>query len=317
MPDINNEQDKNTFSLLSTPQFTFSKQDSGDTKKKRCFSGIAYSGEEITGHWYWGNLVFDLSTMSVPDKLPALLDHDSSKRCGYVTEHTIDSSTGFSVGGNLLSNQYGTEVSNDSDDGFPWQMSVRIDPGSVEEVKAGNNVVVNNKTFSGPITIFRNSTISEVSFTALGWDTKTSAVALSKKPDQFSKESNMAMTDDERKEMDKLKADLDAANELNRNLTEQFSKQKTDKRLADIAAFCKDTGQEFKADSEETKSFAAMSDTVFESSTALLKAQFSKMKTNTVNNSLFSHTATSGTEQSGTTASQESPLLKNAKQRSK
>ena len=31
-----------------------------DGKNKRTFSGVAYSGEVITEHWYWDRVVFDL-----------------------------------------------------------------------------------------------------------------------------------------------------------------------------------------------------------------------------------------------------------------
>jgi hypothetical protein len=42
----------------------------------------------------------------------------------------------------LLSNKYGQEVAQDSDEGYPWQMSVYIDPGSIEEVERGEVVLM-------------------------------------------------------------------------------------------------------------------------------------------------------------------------------
>lgn len=309
-------EETKTFSLNVVPEFSFAMQgNEGEQKKQRTFSGLAYSGEKIDGHWYWGDLVFDLSTMSVPNKLPALLDHDAGKRCGYVTAFNIDQTAGFNVAGNLLSNKYGSEVTNDSDEGFPWQMSVRIDPGSVEEVNSGNTVIVNGRSFNGPITIFRNSTISEVSFTALGWDSNTTATALSKQ-NQLSKEQDMAMTDAEKKELDDLKAANTALQAENAGFKDQFSKLQADKRMGEVEAFYKETKQEFSADSDEVKAFAAMPEALFKSTTDTLKAQFAKTPA-TVNPNLFSHQAQTGGEVPGsTTASKESPLLADAKKRS-
>lgn len=316
MPEIN-EQDKNTFTLTTKPEFSFSNMENETEKKKRSFSGVAYSGEKITGHWYWGDLVFDLSTMSVPNKLPALLDHLSSQRCGFVENYSINDNEGFTVKGTLLSNKHGREISDDSDEGFPWQMSVRINPGSVEEVASNTSVSVNGRMFQGPITVFRNSNISEVSFTALGWDSNTSAVALSKQSTLQSKEHNMAMTEQEQNDFNKLQQDVERLTAENAALVAQFSKAREDKRLDEIKSFCKDTNQEFVADSEETKAFSAMSDDVFLSSTNMLKAQFSKINNSNKNSLLFSHQANEGEVQGGTTTSQESPLVKNAKERSK
>ncbi len=33
-----------------------------------------------------------------------------------------------------MSNEFGAQVAQDSDDGFPWQMSVRIEPTAIEEI---------------------------------------------------------------------------------------------------------------------------------------------------------------------------------------
>jgi hypothetical protein len=70
----------------------------------------------------------------------------------------------ITVTGDFLSNAKAREVVDDADDGYPFQMSMFIDPGSVEEVAADQTVIVNGKTLQGPITIFRGGRIREVSF---------------------------------------------------------------------------------------------------------------------------------------------------------
>ena len=66
--------DNRLFTFAAQP--TFSLDDSG-AKSKRKFAGVAYSGEVIPQHPYWGNVIFDLTSMSITTagvvntKLPA------------------------------------------------------------------------------------------------------------------------------------------------------------------------------------------------------------------------------------------------------
>jgi hypothetical protein len=157
----------------------------------RRFSGIGYSGEPIIGHPYWGTVAFDLSGMQIPNPMPILLGHDPDKIVGH--------SQSFSTAGSLklegiLSRvtEFGSHVEKLSDEGFPWQMSVRIKPSVIEELMPGVTAEVNGRTLQGPAVIFRKSKVSETSFTPIGWDDKTSATALSlttiKKEDDMSAE---------------------------------------------------------------------------------------------------------------------------------
>lgn len=143
---------------------------------KRTFKGVAYSGEVIEDHAWWGNLVFDLDTMSIKTPLAALIDHKSSQRVGVMREFNISNESGLSVSGDLLTNEEAKRFIQDSDDGFPWQMSVYIEPATIEKLDRGE-VVVNGRTIQAPITIFRGGKIREVSFCAIGADSNTEAVA--------------------------------------------------------------------------------------------------------------------------------------------
>jgi len=64
------------------------------------------------------------------------------------------------------------------DKGFPWQLSVGIWPASIEEVLAGASIPLNGTTLRGPLTIFRNSRIREVSVCAIGADRGAAATIL-------------------------------------------------------------------------------------------------------------------------------------------
>ncbi|QQN89425.1 MULTISPECIES: hypothetical protein [Acinetobacter] len=236
-------------------------------KKKRTFSGVAYSGEVITDHWYWDRIVFDLDSMQIKGRIPALLDHSTRQRAGAINSHSIDHQNGLTVSGDLMSNEFGTQVAQDSDDGFPWQMSVRIEPSAVEEIQAGASVTVNGKLHQGPITVFRGGRIREVSFCALGADDNTNAVAASHSPKQFNQPEDTDVT-----ELEKAQAKITELEGQVNTLTEQNKQFAAAKREAEITALGKDLGKEFS--DEDVEEMKKLDDSAFAFSAKQLR-QFS------------------------------------------
>lgn len=232
-------------------------------KKKRTFSGVAYSGEVITDHWYWDRIIFDLDSVQIKGRIPALLDHSTRQRAGAINSHSIDHQNGLTVTGDLMSNEFGTQVAQDSDDGFPWQMSVRIEPSSVEEIAADKTVFVNGKTHQGPITVFRGGRIREVSFCALGADDNTNAVAASHSPKNFNQPEDTDV------DLEQAKAKIKEHEQTISGLQDQVKKFATDKRNADIDALAKALNKEFSAD--EKSKFAEMPDDAFDLMAGTLK----------------------------------------------
>lgn len=268
-----------------------------ETSDLRKFNGTAYSGEPIQGHYYWGDVIFDLESMQIDTPLAALLDHDTGRRVGVVTQFTKDNETGLKVSGDLLTNPYGQQVASDSDEGFPWQMSVYIDPSSVEEVERGQ-VVVNGRTLNAPITIFRGGRIREVSFCALGADDNTSAVAAShqSKTYQFKQEDTNVT------ELEQAKAAQKQAETERDNALAELKQFKATKRTEDIAALQTELNTAFSA--EDMKTYSEMDDSMFGFAAKQLR-QFStkppenqnQQQNNTVPPHLahlFSHQATGG-----------------------
>lgn len=236
-------------------------------KKKRTFSGIAYSGEVITDHWYWDRIVFDLDSMQIKGRIPALLDHSTRQRAGAINSHSIDHQNGLTVSGDLMSNEFGTQVAQDSDDGFPWQMSVRIEPSAVEEIQAGASVTVNGKLHQGPITVFRGGRIREVSFCALGADDNTNAVAASHSPKQFNQPEDTDVTELEKAQQAKEQAERERDDALT-----ELKQSKAQKRADEIAALEAELKTQFSA--EDKTAYTNMDDSVF-SFTAKQLRQFS------------------------------------------
>ena len=271
-------------------------------KKKRTFSGIAYSGEVITDHWYWDRIIFDLDSMSIKGRIPALLDHSSRQRAGAINTHSINHQSGLTVSGDLMTNEFGTQVAQDSDDGFPWQMSVRIDPSAIEEIQAGASVTVNGKVHQGPITVFRGGRIREVSFCALGADDNTNAVAASHTPKNFNQPEDTDVT-----ELEKAQAAQKQAETERDNALADIKKFKADKREEDIKALEVTLKKQFSA--EEKTSYTNMDDSSFVFMSQQL-TQFSAGGQTPAGQSqqqtvpphlqhLFSHQATGGQGQGG------------------
>lgn len=184
---------------------------------RRRFKGVGYTGDMIFNHPYWGNVVFDLSLMNVPEKMPILRDHYLERIVGHSDKFEISTQTGLELEGFLSkSTPFGQEVIALSDEGFPWQMSVRIKPDRIEEVSAGASFTVNGKAFTGPAIIFRESNILETSFTPTGWDRGTSASAMSR----TNKEEDTQMSKELEDKIKELTGKIETLEAANKQLTD-------------------------------------------------------------------------------------------------
>lgn len=233
--------------------------------KPRTFKGIAFSGDLITD-WY-RPVVFDMASTAMNDRIPALLNHDKDKPIGVITGYSFDNATGMNIEGTFLKNVDSVRVIDDAEAGLLWQMSVGIRPGSVEEVRAGASVQVNGRTFSGPIEIWRNNRVREVSFCTVGADDKTSASIFSLS--NPSEEQTMDLTQAQARigELEQQIADLNKQNAA-------FAAAK---RESEINALMAETGVQLD---EATKTaFAAMPDSAFAAAANFAKAQALKTGT--------------------------------------
>jgi hypothetical protein len=147
-----------------------------DTHARRSFSGIAYSGELLTGGWD-GRLAIDLESLTLPATCPVLLQHDRAQRVGSCKLAVADGA--LTCAGTLLSNPAAQQLAADADEGFPWQLSVHAEAGRTEEILPGAAVAVNGRTLAGPLTVLRQTRIRELSFTPTGVDHQTEAHVLS------------------------------------------------------------------------------------------------------------------------------------------
>lgn len=167
------------FHFLAPAEFAADTEAGANARRK--VRGVAYSGEVVTGHSYWDAVVFDLATTKVEGRIPLLVDHDRSKRAGFAVLAITDRIEFQDA--EMLDNETGRSVAADADAGFPWQLSVHIQPSRIERLEAGQMATVNGRTVEGPAAIFRQSLIREVSFTPTGADHRTAAQVFAAEPD--------------------------------------------------------------------------------------------------------------------------------------
>lgn len=135
----------------------------------RTVEGVAYSGKPILNHAHWGDVIFDLNSTRSRSVIPLLLQHNSGKIAGYTETVSIDDAILFK-GTLLQTSDAGREIARLCDEGFPWQMSVHIQPDYTINVIQEH---INGHLFSG--TVFKDSVIREISFCPVGADGNTSA----------------------------------------------------------------------------------------------------------------------------------------------
>lgn len=202
----------------------------------RKFSGVANSGKPF--NHYGEMVVVDLSDITYKDNVPALLLHDRAQRAGFgalsVSNHQL------LMDGMLLNNIYGREVADESDAGFPWQMSVHVNANSIHELGQNETATVNGQTVTGPMIILKNCSVSEVSFTPTGVDSETNAVALADSgiPNSSTTTTQTNLDKDNTMELEEALAALAAKEEENEKLKAENAdlKAKAEKAEADAKA---------------------------------------------------------------------------------
>lgn len=137
-------------------------------------------------------MVVDLDTIDLSQqRIPALYDHwaDESSIVGQVESMRIEgpNKTPPLIAEGIFTPRASTSAQSDyaravierADAGYQWQVSIGGDPASVEEVTAGNSVIVNGRSYAGPVLVARGVVLREISFVVIGADRRTTAVVAS------------------------------------------------------------------------------------------------------------------------------------------
>ena len=289
MPEEVKDYLKHQFTAVNVP---ISVNEDGE-KKRRTFDAEVYSGGRIDNHYYWGRsgVVIDLQGLQLKSKIGLVEEHFGGKRVGVATSYEVN--TKFSAKGHFLSNPKAKEIVQDIDEEYPFQMSWWADPESIEEIAPGKTVFVNGQEFTGPIHIFRNVRVHEITICGVGADTQTSVQAFSGKTNP----SEPQPEETDVTELEKAQAEIATLKLKNTELETQNKQFAAAKREAEITALGKDLGKEFSA--EDITEMKALDESTFAFSAKQLR-QFSVTKppeqktpgTNPALAHLFSHQAT-------------------------
>ena len=253
MPEETKDCLKHQFTAVNVP---ISVNEDGE-KKRRTFDAEVYSGGRIDNHYYWGRsgVVIDLQGMQLKSKIGLVEEHFGGKRVGVATSYEVN--TKFSAKGHFLSNPKAKEIVQDIDEEYPFQMSWWADPESIEEIAPGKTVFVNGQEFTGPIHIFRNVRVHEITICGVGADTQTSVQAFSGKTNP----SEPQPEDTDVTELEKAQAAQKQAETERDNALADIKKFKADKREEDIKALEVTLKKQFST--EEKASYTNMDDSSF------------------------------------------------------
>lgn len=151
--------------------------------KLPAFTMIANNGNPMMLQGWRYPVVLDFTGLNIPaQNRPIRFNHDSEQGVGHTTDIKVDAGKLIARGVISRDTPAAREVVSSSKNGFPWQASVGANADEVEFIKSGESVVVNGKTFEGPLNVARAATLGEISFVDLGADDQTSAsVAAAKK----------------------------------------------------------------------------------------------------------------------------------------
>lgn len=162
----------------------------GDAAAPRTFEIDVYTGEPMAIFPWDHPVVIDLDTLDLTaQSIPALYDHcpDIDYVVGQVNalrveNGTLKASGRFVVTDTPIERNYALKVITRADKGYQWQASIGGMPSAVETYKAGEQIVVNGRSYTGPCHVARGVVPREVSFVVLGGDRRTSAIVARKTP---------------------------------------------------------------------------------------------------------------------------------------
>jgi len=145
-----------------------------DSKAPATMHGVAYSGDAVD--LGMETIVIDLETLDASVPMPLLFAHDHGADIGVVSAIDNDGKT-LTLTATLFDDvdARAADIVAKARRGMPYQLSVGVFDGSVDQIGEGNTATVNGRTFNGPISIVRGGTLREVSVVTLGADPHTEA----------------------------------------------------------------------------------------------------------------------------------------------
>lgn len=148
--------------------------DEGDKKGPPTFEGVGYSGGVVPRQTLNIKLdadyIIDLSGFTPGRNVKANLDHKNNQRVGHLTAVENDKKQVAVAGVLSAATAHRDEVANSSTDQYGWEVSIEADLESPKKLDVGKTAIVNGRNVTGPLYIFRKSTLTGLGFVSNGAD---------------------------------------------------------------------------------------------------------------------------------------------------
>jgi len=149
------------------------------------FHMVAYTGGQMRVAAWRYPVVVDLAGLTIPSQSrPIRFGHDASSGVGHTDAIRVENGQLVAMGVVSRDTAAAREIVVSSKNGFPWQASIGASVDEFEFVKENQKVLVNGRSFDGPVNVVRKSTLGEISFVDLGADSATSAQVAAIRPQQ-------------------------------------------------------------------------------------------------------------------------------------
>lgn len=144
--------------------------------KPRRFAIEAYDGGPLPVAGFDLPVIVDLSSTEFPAAMPLLIDHEATVEATVGSTDTIENNgQTLRIGGLVTaSSPKALAVVEQHDKGQRWQASIGVRIGQLQEIQAGQVVVVNKQQFRGPVLVARRNQCFETSVLPAGADWTTS-----------------------------------------------------------------------------------------------------------------------------------------------
>lgn len=135
--------------------------------------GVAYTGAVL--HSFFGDVIADLDGLAPINARGIALLYGHYRPVG-VVKSISKTDKGLEYSGEMVRGlEQSDEIAALAKNGFPWQLSIRAEPDVIEEIGEKATAQVNGQTVTGPISIFRQWRMPEISIVELGMDGDTEA----------------------------------------------------------------------------------------------------------------------------------------------
>ena len=166
---------------LTAKQCTFTaemqlRERSDEEQRSTPFTAVARTGEALK-HAYWGTVVHDMDGMRHKPRIPVDYNHTDTI-VGYANKFNTDTGD-LQLSGALTPSKHeehsmAEQIIDKGEQGVPWEMSINFAGDlKIEEIPEGEQVTVNQREFTGPLTVIREWPLRGVAVTPYGHDSGT------------------------------------------------------------------------------------------------------------------------------------------------